>query len=105
MLRSIFLLALWSVVFLVPRSAFATEYKFTVTCTSGAFVVHWKTGDIDPGKEWLRVATGTENPNCSVSEFRPQADAGLRVESRSHEEGVVRGIPLVGPIICAIFSC
>ena len=97
---SIFALAL-----LLAASASATEYKFTVTCQHGSHVVHWKTGDIDPGKEWLRVATGTDNPNCSVSEFNPSTDGSLQVVTRSHEGGVVKGIPLIGTIVCGIFGC
>lgn len=95
----------WAFLSTIPIDSFATEYKFTVVCQHGSHVVHWKTGDVDPGKEWLRVATGTDNPDCTVSEFSPATDSSLRVESRSHEAGVIRGIPLIGTIICGIFDC
>lgn len=90
--------------------ALATEYRFTVSCGEGfslesAHVVLWKTGDIDPGREWLRVATGSNYPNCSVSHYNPTTDAGLRIETRSHEGAVVKGVPVLGPILCAIFKC
>ena len=67
------------------------SYKFTVRCQNGtAKVVEWKTGDIDPGKEYLRVATA--EANCGVTDFDPASDSGLPVETRSHEGGVVSGI-------------
>lgn len=84
----------------------ATDYKFTVSCSHDRFAIVWQTGDIDPGMEWLRVATGTKHPNCSVSDFNPGSDGNLRVADRySHEGGVVEGVPLIGPIICGIFGC
>lgn len=67
------------------------SYKFTVRCTDGtANVVEWKTGDVDPGKEFLRVATAQNG--CSVQDFDPVMDNGIPVESRSHEGAVASGI-------------
>jgi hypothetical protein len=88
-----------------PTPVEATEYLFTVSCEHGSHVVAWRTGDIDPGKEWLRVATGTQNPNCSVSDFVASTDSDLPRETLEHEAGVVRGIPLIGPIVCSFFGC
>lgn len=104
------LAATLAVAALNPETALATEYRFTVTCGQGFSLAHshvvlWKTGDIDPGREWLRVATGTGYPDCSVSHYDPATDAGLRIETRSHESAVVKGIPVLGPILCAIFKC
>lgn len=66
-------------------------YKFTVRCGNGtAKVVEWKTGDIDPGKEFLRVATA--EAGCGVQDFNPASDGGLPVETRSHEGAVASGI-------------
>lgn len=67
------------------------SYKFTLRCEDGtASVVEWKTGDVDPGKEYLRVAT--QKPGCGVKDFDPVMDNGLPVETRSHEGAVVSGI-------------
>ena len=88
-----------------PSQSHATEYRFTVACERGSHVVIWRTGDIDPGKEWLRVATGTQNPNCSVSDFVASTDSNLPSETLEHEAGVIRGIPLIGTIVCGIFGC
>lgn len=63
-------------------------YKFTVTCPHQARVVIWKTGDLDPGKEALRVSTGLDFPGCSITDFNPAQDGGLPVEKRSHEGAV-----------------
>lgn len=85
--------------------AMATDYRFHVSCQSSNSVVVWKTGDIDPGREYLRVVTGTKNPNCAVSDYNEKTDAGLPVETYSHEAGVIAGIPFVGWIICGVFGC
>lgn len=79
-------------------------YKFTVTCQSRALVAQWNTGDIDPGKEFLRVSTGTNFPGCSVSDFNPTRDARLPVEVYRGPVGVVQGVPLVGQVLSRIFG-
>jgi hypothetical protein len=84
--------------------SFATTYSFTVSCQANRFVQEWDTGAIDPGKEYLRVATGTKNPNCSVSDYNPATDGGLPKNVASGVGGVIQGIPPV-PIICGIFHC
>jgi len=89
-----------------PSTALATDYKFTVSCSHDRFTVLWQTGGIDPGKEWLRVTTGTKYPDCTVSDFNPRTDSHLRLADRySHEGGIIQGIPLGGTIICGIFGC
>jgi len=96
-------------VLIISLSAFAramaTDYRFHVSCQTGPFVVLWSTGAVDPGKEYLRVVTGTKNPNCQVSDYNSAQDARLRVDRYSDAGGVVAGIPFVGPIICGIFGC
>lgn len=83
----------------------ATDYLFHVSCQDKSLVAEWNTGDIDPGREYLRVATGTKFPGCSISDFNPARDAGLPRERYSDVGGVIAGIPLIGPIICGIFGC
>lgn len=90
---------------LAPSHASATTYRFTVSCQHQRFVAQWNVGDIDPGKEYLRVTTGTKFPGCGISDFNPSADGDLPVERYSHEGAVIQGVPLVGPIICGIFGC
>ena len=86
--------------------AHATTYKFTVSCEYDRFVIIWKTGVIDPGREWLRVATGTKYSNCSTSDFNQVSDSHLRVEAHhSHEGAIIQGVPLLGTLICGIFRC
>jgi len=81
-------------------------YLFSVTCTDKEpRVVEWKTGDIDPGKEYLRVATGQKYPGCSIGDFDEAIDSSKPKETYSHEAGVIAGIPVLGPIICGIFGC
>jgi len=92
--------------FLAPYSAIAsTEYVFTVSCPDKRLVVEWGVGDIDPGKEFLRVSTGTKYPGCSVSDYNRNTDSDLPRERFSHEAAVIHGIPLLGPLICGIFGC
>lgn len=79
-------------------------YKFTVSCQMRQLSVQWNTGDIDPGKEYLRVSTGTKHPGCSVGNFNPVTDSSLPVETYSGASGVVHGIPLLGPILAGIFG-
>jgi hypothetical protein len=81
-----------------------TAYKFTVSCQMRQLVVQWNTGDIDPGKEYLRVSTGTKQPGCSVGDFNRATDSGLPVETYSGASGVVHGIPLIGSILAGIFG-
>lgn len=79
-----------------------TTYLFTVTCPESAQVVEWGVGDIDPGKEFLRVSTGTHYPGCSVTDFH-DADARLPRIRYSHEEAFWQGIPPIGSILNALF--
>ena len=89
----------------VPANAGGT-YVFSVTCTSQeSLLVEWRTGDIDPGKEYLRVATGQKYPSCSIGDYNEATDAGRRKETYSHEAGVIAGLPVLGPIICGLFGC
>ncbi|TIM76481.1 MAG: hypothetical protein E5Y58_05360 [Mesorhizobium sp.] len=46
--------------------AYATDDLFHVSCADKN--VQWKTGDIDPGREYLRVVTGTNNLNCRITD-------------------------------------
>lgn len=80
-----------------------TTYVFTVTCASSAQVVEWGVGDIDPGKEFLRVSTGTHYPDCSITDY-DERDAGLPRVRYSHEEAIIKGIPLLGPLLEGIFG-
>lgn len=81
----------------ITGSAWAgSTYRFTVTCPQGGSLVKvWKTGDIDPGQEYLRFATGGKHPNCSISDFNPGQDAHLRQETVSHEAAVIEALPPV----------
>lgn len=81
------------------------NYQFTVSCSNKHLVAEWNTGDIDPGKEYLRVATGQKFPNCSISDYNASIDSQLSRERFSHEGGVVAGVPVIGPIICGVFGC
>lgn len=75
-------------------TASATDYAFTARCQDGALVHVWKTGDIDPGKEYLRVVTGTKNPGCSIGDFNPTQDGYLPQEIHEGIGGVLSGTPL-----------
>lgn len=79
--------------------ASSTSYAFTVNCPYGSRVVDWRTGAIDPGREYLRVAIGMEHAGCSVSDFDPVRDQGLDREVVSAEAAVLRGVPLLGTIV------
>ena len=89
---------------LTGDAAHATDYKFHVGCADRNFVVHWATGVIDPGQEYLRVITGTKNPGCSIGDYNGARDAHLPVERHSDGGGIIQGIPGIG-IICGIFKC
>ncbi len=81
------------------------SYKFAVSCTNQRLVAEWNTGDIDPGKEYLRTATaGQYGPDCQIGDFNPTIDGGLPVDTYSHEGGVVSGA--VG-VVCGLlhFGC
>jgi len=84
--------------------ALATSYEFTVTCQQKQQVVEWKTGSIDPGKEYLRVATGVNNPNCSITDYNSATDSKLPRQTLSHEGGLLAGIPFVGMLVCQWFK-
>ncbi|MEO5881996.1 MAG: hypothetical protein ABIQ06_06230 [Caldimonas sp.] len=79
-------------------------YKFSVTCSNKALVAQWNTGDIDPGREFLRVSTGTNYPNCSVTDFQPGRDDRKPVEVYSGAPAVVQGVPVLGAILDSIFD-
>ena len=81
-----------------------TTYEFRVSCQSQQLVAQWNTGDIDPGREFLRVSTGTKYSGCSVSDYIAARDSRLPLETFSGPTGVVQGIPLVGPILGSIFG-
>ena len=83
----------------------ATTYRFAVSCSNRRLVAEWDTGTVDPGKEYLRVTTGTKFANCSVTDYDATRDASLPVEKYSGATGVIEGIPLLGPILCGIFNC
>ena len=87
-----------------PNFANATTYLFHVSCASNSHVEEWNTGSIDPGKEYLRVTTGTKYSGCSVSDYDPARDAGLPRERHSDVGGVIAGVPLLGPILSHIFG-
>jgi hypothetical protein len=70
-----------------------TTYNFTVTCQHQRVIERWETGDIDPGKEYLRMITGTKYPGCSVGEFNPYTDGALPVNRHSDIGGVIDGLP------------
>lgn len=80
-----------------------TTYKFSVFCQSkGAHVEVWETGDIDPGYEYLRVATGVYNPGCGVERFQPQYHSGYPVVRHSDAGGVIDGIAPVKKFLEAL---
>ena len=83
----------------LPDPAAATTYMFKVVCQNSRSVAQWDVGAIDPGREWLRVATGTHYPGCQVSNFDEKTDRALVVDKHSGAEGVVSGIPLIGGIL------
>lgn len=87
LLATIAVLGIWVSNPFTPLPAYAGgTYVFSVTCTSGeSLVVEWRTGDIDPGKEYLRVATGQKHPSCSISDYNEATDAGRRKETYSHD--------------------
>jgi hypothetical protein len=101
--RTVIISALLAVTMTIANAG--TKYEFTVTCQNRIFVVEWKTGDIDPGKEYLRVVTGTKNPSCSITDYNEARDKDLSKEEYSHEGGVINGIPFIGSILCKIFGC
>jgi hypothetical protein len=79
---------------LFSTAAQATTYKFRVTCPNRSYVDQWETGAIDPGKEYLRVASG-KTPDCQVTDFNPARDTGLPVNRHSDAGGVIDGLPPV----------
>jgi len=91
--------------FLATTVCFAgTTYTFTVNCQNRSQVVEWGVGSIDPGKEYLRVVTGTKFPDCTVGEYNEATDKSLPKDRISHEGAVIQGIPLIGPILKGIFG-
>lgn len=87
------------------ESMAGTTYTFTITCPDRSQVVDWGVGDIDPGKEYLRVTTGTKFPGCGVTDYNDVTDRHLPRDRYSHEGAVIQGVPLIGPIYCGIFGC
>jgi hypothetical protein len=67
------------VLFAWSTEAHATDYLFHVSCQNNSLVVEWNIGSVDPGKEYLRVATGTKYPNCSVTDYNEPATKPLLV--------------------------
>jgi hypothetical protein len=76
-----------------------TTYKFTVHGPGAHKVVQWDLGAVDPGKEYLRVQTGTLYPGSSITDFNPDTDSGFEVEFHSNESAVIDAIPVVGPVV------
>ncbi|SCB37481.1 hypothetical protein [Rhizobium hainanense] len=80
-----------SAMLLLAGSTNATDYKFRVSCAAKRSVAEWNTGDIDPGREFLRVVTGLDNPNCSISDFNPEMDGRLPIERFSDWGAILKG--------------
>lgn len=99
---SLIVAGIWALAW--TSSAHATSYLFNVSCQEKQFVAEWDAGAIDPGKEYLRVVTGTKNPGCVISDYNEATDSGLPRDKYSGVSGVVAGLPPV-PIICGIFRC
>lgn len=93
------LVAATTLTVLAIGNASATDYPFTVRCQDGSIVEVWKTGAIDPGKEYLRVATGMKHPGCSVADFNPAQDGFLPQQVNEGAGGVVGGIPVIGTLL------
>jgi hypothetical protein len=88
---------------LLAGPAGATEYRFHVSCQSRSTVAVWNTGDVDPGREYLRFVTGLKNPNCSIGDFNQSLDANLPVEKLSGWEAVIQGsVPIIGLILMGV---
>jgi hypothetical protein len=84
------------IVALGSTPAFATEYLFQVSCPGGTLFVRWKTGDIDPGREYLKFATGTHHWDCSVSDYDGALTSSDIVEVHEGSMAIVSGIPFIG---------
>lgn len=78
-------------------------YRFTVHCQDRTGIAEWRTGDIDPGQEYLRVATGTNNPGCSVADYSDR-DSWAPVTVYEGAVGVVEGVPLLGQVLENVFG-
>jgi hypothetical protein len=100
--RNLAPLALAALMLFAGSSYAGGTYGFRVSCQGGAKVVQWRTGDIDPGKEYLRVATGTNNPGCSVSDYNAARDAGLPVEVKKGGSALWDGSTPVKMILSVI---
>jgi hypothetical protein len=89
----------------VPAHA-STTYSFFVACPGSAFVDDWHIGDIDPGREYLRVVVGTKHPDCTIENYNPANDFGIPHNHYTHSgaTAVVEGIPFVGQIVGAILG-
>jgi hypothetical protein len=82
----------------------AHDYRFHISCQQETSVVWWETGDVDPGREYLRVATGLKHPDCSITDYDEKQDANLPVTHYKGGEAVLQGFPPIS-IICGIFGC
>ena len=82
-----------------------TTYTFTASCQDArrSRVVIWGVGDVDPGKEFLQVSTGTNFLNCSITDYVEVTDQHLPREHYRHAEAFWKGIPLIGTLLCKFF--
>lgn len=80
--------------------AAASEYSFRVTCpSSGTSVVTWFVGDFDPGREYLRVATGLNNQSCSVQTATNEDKKIFPVTELRDWEAALKAVPMLGPLL------
>jgi len=73
----------------------STTYLFTVTGGQIHQIIEWDCGDIDPGKEYLRVATGGLYGFNTVSDYNPDMDAALPRVVFAYENGVLQGLEAI----------
>ena len=98
------LMALGATILFVPLYVQAHDYRFNVSCEHDQSVVWWDTGDLDPGREYLRVATGLKHPDCSIGDYDEQRDSQLPITRYKGAEAVLQGFPPVS-LICGILGC
>ncbi|RST86725.1 hypothetical protein EJC49_09135 [Aquibium carbonis] len=82
-----------------PGTAAATTYYFSVACPTGRSVEAWVVGDIDPGREYLRVATGINNEGCSISDASDFDKQTYPIKELRGWEAAYKAVPLVGPLL------
>lgn len=85
-----------SLIFAAPTAQARIPYRFHVSCPEKEFVLEWRTGDIDPGREYLRLASGTNNPGCDIANFDATRDDGLPVVVLKGEKGILKGLSPLG---------